>query len=198
MYPSPLHNEQELLTQLAAGDEQAFGTIYRHYIFSVSQFLVKYLKSPQIAEDISQEVFVKIWENRIRMSQVDSFKAYLFVTARNHSLNVLKSASRAAPVMGEIVRHYQLQRSDTEDELLNKEYLQFLQRTIADLPPRSREVFRLCREQGKSYDEVAALLGISRNSVKNHMVHSMKQLKIAVEKELGISFAIFLLLIARY
>lgn len=185
---------------MAAGDEQAFGAIYKHYIYDLSQFLIRYVKSPLIAEDLSQEIFVKIWENRKAMPDVDSFRAYLFITARNQSLNVLRNAARQPAVMGEILRNYQQQtvRTDSEDELLHRQYLQFLHDIIEKLPPRSREVFRLCRQQGKSYEEVAALLNISRNSVKNHMVHSMKVLKAAVEKELGISFSIFLLLIARY
>ena len=82
-----------------------------------------------------------------------------------------------------------------DDTVLTREYQEFLRRVIESLPPRSREVFLLCREQQFSYDEVAAQLGISRNSVKNHMVHSMKILKASVEKDLGISLSLFLLIL---
>ena len=185
---------------MVAGDEEAFASIYKHYIFPVSQFLLRYVKSPQIAEDLSQDIFSKVWEGRERIPQIGSFKGYLFIMARNHSLNVLKNAAQAPSLMGEIVRHYKQQpfRTDTEDEVLHRQYLEFLHNIIEKLPPRSREVFRLCRQQERSYDEVANLLGISRNSVKNHMVHSMKVLKASVEKELGISFSLFLLIIGRY
>lgn len=198
MHSSPLNNENELLSQIAEGDEYAFGIIYKHYVVEVNSFLIKYLKSTQLAEDISQEIFVKIWENRSRLAQVDSFKAYLFVTARNHSLNVLKSTSHSIPIMSELINKYEQLRNNTEVEILVKEYTLFLEKAIASLPPRSREVFRMCREKGKSYNEVAEYLGMSRNSVKSHMIYSMKRLKAEVEKELGISFALFLLIIGRH
>jgi RNA polymerase sigma-70 factor (family 1) len=192
----PLHNEPELLRQFAEGVEQAFELFYKHYIYDLNQFLLRYIKSPQIAEDLSQEIFLKIWEKRLRMKEVDSFRAYLFITARNHALNALKTAGRSATVMGEILRSYDPKYSNAEDHVLNQQYLDFLHRTLASLPSRSREVFQLCRPEGRSYEEVAKLLGISKNSVKNHMVHSMKVLKAAVEKELGISFSLFLILFA--
>lgn len=189
------YDERTLLNQLAGGDENAFASIYNEYHASITEFVQKYVKSPELAEDLSQEVFIRIWEGRSKLLAVQSFRAYLFIAARNHTLNALKSASRKDVVVGEIVRNYQAQRSTTEEDVLNREYLQFLHKIINRLPPRAREVFRLCREQGKSYDEVAALLGISRNSVKNHMVFSMKQLKAAVEKDLDIPLSLFLLIL---
>src|SRR5882724_421385 len=96
---------------MATGDEQAFAEVYKHYIYPVSQFLMRYIKSPQIAEDLSQDIFFKIWEKRQNITEISSFKGYLFIMARNHSLNVLKNAAQAPPLMGEIMRSYQQQPS---------------------------------------------------------------------------------------
>lgn len=191
----PMYDETKLLTKLAAGDEYSFELIYKRYITEITSFLVKYLKSNQLANDVAQEVFLKIWENRSHMSQVKSFKGYIYITARNQAINILRSTSRSSSLMSEILVHYQREYNATENAMLDYDYQQFLQRSIEALPPRSREVFRLCRDQGKSYEEVAEILGISTNSVKSHMVLSMKRLKASVEKEMGISFAFFLILL---
>ncbi|WP_438871731.1 RNA polymerase sigma factor [Pedobacter panaciterrae] len=128
---------------------------------------------------------------------MQSLKAYLHIVARNHTLNSLKKAFRSEVAMSEIVNSFVEERNSTEDELLNKEYYDYLQKALAVLSPRSREVFKLCREQGKSYEEVATALGISRNAVKNHMVASMKILRTSVERDLGISLGVLLVILLK-
>jgi RNA polymerase sigma-70 factor (family 1) len=194
--PSP-YEEKALLARLAAGDADAFAALFDAYRDPLTQFILKFVKLPQLAEDLSQEVFLKIWQQRAKLSDIQSFKAFLFIVARNRTINTLQTASRSQAAIGAISREG-LSRptpSPADDTVLSREYQDFLHRTIESLPPRSREVFRLCREQQRSYDEVAAQLGISRHSVKNHMVHSMKVLKAAVEKDLGIPLSLFLLIL---
>jgi RNA polymerase sigma-70 factor (family 1) len=189
------YDEKALLARLAAGEEDAFAGLFSHYQAPLAQYIIRFVKSPQLAEDLSQEVFLKIWLQRAKLPELQSFRAFLFIVARNHTINTLEAASRDQAGMGEITRHAMALRNPTEDTVLNREYQDFLHRTIDSLPPRSREVFRLCREQQLSYEEVAARLGISRNAVKSHMVHSMKVLKASVEKDLGIPLSIFLLVL---
>jgi RNA polymerase sigma-70 factor (ECF subfamily) len=191
------YDERALLGRLAAGDADAFAALFNHYQDPLNQFITRFVKIPQLAEDLSQEVFLKIWQQRAKLTDIQSFRAFLFIVARNHTLNTLQTASRSQAAIGAITRATlgESNTSPTDDSVLSREYLDFLRRAVESLPPRSREVFRLCREQQLSYDEVAAQLGISRHSVKNHMVHSMKILRSAVEKELGIPLGLFLLLV---
>lgn len=191
------YDEKALLFRLAAGDEDAFAALYRHYQGALDLFLTRFVKSPQLAEDLSQEIFLKIWEQREKLRELLSFRAFLFIVARNYTLNILQKAGRSNAAMGEITRHVLSlhTQSPTEDAVLSREYQDFLDRTIQSLPPRAREVFRLCRQQQLSYEEVAAQLGISRNSVKNHMVHSMKILRTSVERDLQIPLSLFLLIL---
>ncbi|GGH61519.1 RNA polymerase sigma-70 factor (ECF subfamily) [Filimonas zeae] len=192
MIQAALHNEKELLAQVVEGKEEAFAMFYHYYYPAVSAFVQQFLKSPQLSEDLSQEVFTRIWQNRHRLAEVQSFRAYLFVVARNQAITALRTISRHELAAGEILRHYHLPPPSTDDLLLTQEYMRFLRNTLDSLPERTRQIFRLCREEGRSYDEVAALLGISRNAVKNHMVQAMKVLKTSVEKELGIPLSVFL------
>jgi RNA polymerase sigma-70 factor (ECF subfamily) len=189
---SAVHNEKDLLQQLIAGDERGFAGLYDLYSPSIQKFILRYVNSSPLTEDLTQEVFIKIWENRAILADVKSFKAYLFVTARNHTLNSMKVIFRSEVAIGEVVDSFVHLRNETEEQLMHKEYLVFLRKILDSLPERTREIFRLCRDQEKSYDEVAKSLNISRNAVKNHMVQSMKVLRSAVKSEYGISLSLFL------
>lgn len=185
-------DEQGLTIKIAKQDEKVFLSLFHTYYDKLYLFIQRYVHSPEMSEDLTQEVFIKVWERWGNGADIQSFKSYLYTVAKNHTLNALKKAARSQITMGEIVHHYYSNANHTEDELLSKEYLNYLEKAIADLPPRSREIFKLCREQKKSYEEVANLMGISKNAVKNHMVLSMKHLRRKVEIDLGIPLSILL------
>ena len=197
MYIKALEEEEVVIQRLQAGDEKSFALVYNHYYSSVQAQVLHILHSPEMTEDVTQEIFIRIWENREKLSEVRSFKSYLFITARNYTLNVLKSASRSEAAMGEIIRYLDKYRNTTQDQVQDNEYLRFINRQLEALPPRSREIFNMCRVQSKTYNEVAAELGISRDAVKSRMVHVMKTLRSSIEKETGLPLALFLALMSR-
>jgi|SRR6185437_7234414 len=185
-------DEEIILSELSVGKEDAFEKLYNHYVHELKGFVIKFVKSSTLAEDLTQEVFIKIWENRDQLAKVKSFRAYLTVIARNHVLNFLKSAPRNDLVLKEIVGSYIVPQA--ENEIISKEYKQWLQKVLDSMSPQMRSVFKLCREQNKSYDEVADLLQISRNTVKKHMVRSMRVIKGRLDQDLGMSLCLFLLI----
>jgi RNA polymerase sigma-70 factor (family 1) len=180
---------------MRTGDELAFSSIYRHYYPFVISKVQRLLHSPDLSEDVTQEIFIKLWEAREKLGDVKSFAAYLTTVARNHTINVLKAAARNEAGITEIVRHLNKSQATTEDEVLSNEYVAFYKRKLGELPRRSREVFLMCRDESKSYEEVAAALGISRDAVKSRMVHAMKFLRSSAQSELGIPLVILLMLI---
>lgn len=192
MTEQKIYDEKKVLLELAAGDEQAYKELYLHYESAVFNLVVKYVKSVELAKDVSQDVFIKIWEKRDGLTDIQYFQAYLFQVARHESINLLRAAGRSDIAKGEIARHFQDNPGFFDDETLQKDYRSFIRRTLDALPPRSREIFLLCREQGKTYEEVAAALGISRNNVRNHMVASLRKFRDAAENELGASLGLIL------
>ena len=186
------YEETLLLDAVAVGDEPSFSRLYDHYHPRVRTYVQKIIKMPELTDDVVQEIFIKIWEARAALKEVKCFSAFLFTIARNHSLNSLQAVTKSNQALPGLIRHFQDHRID--DETLEKDYIKFIQRTLAAISPRSREVFRLCREQTMSYDQVATELGISRNAVKKHMVAVMRSLKEAAGKELGLSMDLFLVL----
>jgi RNA polymerase sigma-70 factor (family 1) len=182
-------SDEEILPELIAGRAEAFTVLYERYNRNIYQFVYKFVRSAELAEDLTQEIFIKLWNSRQQLNHVESFKAFLFVSARNYTLDSLKAALRSEKAMGEVVKNFVVQRKATDERLLNADYAVFVQWELAKLPERTREIFRLCRKEGHTYEEVAVELGISKSAVKNHMVFAMKALKTSVEKELGVSFA---------
>jgi RNA polymerase sigma-70 factor (family 1) len=192
MYAAPLYNEKDLLSLMAGGDSAAFDAIYKHYSTSIYDFLLRYTKVPELAEDLSQEIFCKIWENRGQLPVLDSFRAYLFVVARNHTLNYLNRAVTCNAAMGAIIKQMPVEGTLADDKLLAQEYRDWLQAILDGMQPNMRTVFLLARQEYKTYDEIAEILGISRNTVKKHMIRSVDLIKGKLKTELGISMALFL------
>jgi RNA polymerase sigma-70 factor (family 1) len=186
MFIEPLVDEDEILMRLQTGDEHSFNLVYQHYFSFVCACVIRLIHSPQLAEDVTQDIFIKVWEKRSGLAEIKSFRPWLFIMARNHSINVLKKAARCEEGMGEIIRHFHRSPEAANDEILNNEYAKFIQNKLNELPPRAREVFQLCREQSKTYSEVATALGITRDAVKSRMVHAMKHLRNSAEKEMGL------------
>lgn len=189
-FDKPLYDERILLSELSTGEEDAFDKMYEHYVHSIYSFVIKFVKSPELAEDLTQEIFIRIWENRSQLGKVKSFRAYLFVSARNHVLNFLRKASNSNVVLTEIINSYVPPQG--ANEIISREYEQWLHNVLESMSPEMRAVFKLCREQNKSYDEVAGLLQITKNTVKKHMVRSMRLIKGRLDMDLGISICLFL------
>ncbi|MGJ1420172.1 RNA polymerase sigma factor [Sphingobacterium spiritivorum] len=188
-YPVP---EKQILPALSNGDERAFEAIYEQYFQSVYLFVQGYVKSPDLAQDICQEIFMKVWDNRERFAKVLSFRHYLFTLAKNHTLNHLRSISRSNVSIQELLRYYPLEEQTTGNSIQEKEYEKFIQRAFENLSPTAKQVFDLCREKQMTYDQVAKEMGFSRDAVKKYMVQTMKTFRSLISGPLDIHFCIFL------
>jgi RNA polymerase sigma-70 factor (ECF subfamily) len=187
------YEEERLLLSVASGDEQAFTQLYHHFYSALQAYVLKFVKIPQLAEDVVQDVFLKIWEVRHQLPHVKNFTGFLFSVTRNHTLNVLRSIARSVHARTAIIK--QLQELRFDDEILNKDYRQFIEKALNAIPPRSREIFYKCREQAMTYEEVAAEMGISRNAVKKHMVKAIRVLKDAAFRELNTSIGSYIIIL---
>ncbi|MCO5235242.1 MAG: RNA polymerase sigma-70 factor [Chitinophagaceae bacterium] len=171
-----LHTELQLLDQLKKGSEAAFTDIYNRYHKGIYLYLLDFVKLPQMAEDLVHEVFMKLWEARARITITTSFSAYLYRISRNKAIDALKKISKDAALRKEVLRWMDPGIMEPENERLNH-YGELYRNAIAGLTPQRRKIFILCKEKGKSYEEAATELGISRNTVKEHMVHSLRFLR---------------------
>lgn len=139
-------------------------------------YLVDFVKLPQLAEDLVHEVFMKLWEGRERIEITGSFAAYLYRISHNKAIDALKKISKDVALRKEVLEWMDPAIIEPENERLNH-YGELYRNAIAALTPQRQKIFILCKEKGKTYDEAARELGISRNTVKEHMAHSLRFLR---------------------
>jgi RNA polymerase sigma-70 factor (ECF subfamily) len=167
----------EWFKQIAGGDETAFRNLFDTYwehLYSVALLLTK---SETLAEDIVQEIFLKIWNKREELPEVKKPDSYLFIIARNHIYNVLKQQQREEQYTKHVFDWFEGAKENPESELLFKESTALLNKAVGNLTAQQQAVYKLTREQGLSYNEVAAQLNISPNTVKNHLTIALKYIR---------------------
>ncbi|RKD88171.1 RNA polymerase sigma-70 factor (ECF subfamily) [Mangrovibacterium diazotrophicum] len=166
------------LTLLKNGDMQAFDTIYNRYCKRLYYFVIRYVKSDEDAEEIVQEVFIKVWENRERINVFSSFESFLFTIAYNSTISLIRKRVSEKKYLDHLAS---IQETQNAPEVVNEvqfhELNERVNQLIAELTPRQQEIFRLSREEGLSHDEIAVRLSLSSNTVKNHLVSALKYLR---------------------
>lgn len=173
----PDFREDELLALLATGDRPAFKQLYKAYYSKIYAYALKFTKSAFLAEDIAQDVFLKIWENRDSLRDVKFFKGYLFTICKNMTLSMLSRAAREVKIRDLILAGAMQFHSDTEFKIQNEEYERLLNQAIESLPPQRKLIFRLCKIEGKCYEEAAEQLAISPGTVNDHIVKATRAIR---------------------
>ncbi|HYH56419.1 MAG TPA: RNA polymerase sigma-70 factor [Anseongella sp.] len=169
---------------------KAFEQLYDRYHGMLYRSSLKILKSDDLARETVQEVFIKLWEARQNLNEELSISAYLVTMTRNRIFNMLKRASRESRIKAEIKLHAEMASNSTESRVLLSEYREVVDSAIAQLPPQRKRIFILCRQEGKSYEEVAGLFGISKSTVRDHMVKALKSVREHFYLKTGISMAV--------
>lgn len=172
--PSDKPEDNTLLNNLRNGDQTAFAEIYNQYRSKIFVYACSLCKSPDIAEEIVQEVFIKIWQKRDQINTELNFGAYIKKITLNHVLNHLKKIAREKSLQQQLFLFIETIRNSTEDNLLEKELLKTYDEAIAQLPPQKKLIYNLSRNEDLTHDEIAKRLNISKNTVKNHMVEATR------------------------
>ena len=171
-------SNKELIIQIKNGDRVAFYNIYERYCKRLYGFVLRYIKVEADAEEIVQEVFVKIWQARNKLDAYSSFESFLFTIAYNTTIDLLRKRVNERKYLENLVALQQIQEApDILDEIHFKELDDKLKKLLEELTPRQKEIFQLSREQGFSHEEIAVKLGISVNTVKKHMANTLSFLK---------------------
>ena len=166
----------------------AFDTIYNKYCHKLHQFVLVYLKQEEDAEEIVQEVFIKIWKSRGNIDIYASFESFLFTIAYNSTMSLLRKRVVETKSREYLKSMQQIESEDQViDELQYKELDHKIQSLIEQLTPRQKEIFRLSREEGLTHNEIAQQLKISESTVNNHLVTILKYLKSHIDSGLAIN-----------
>lgn len=171
------YEEKELLIKLSNGDKYAFEMIYYRYKYRLAGNLLRMLKSEELAEEVLQDLFLKIWDTRSAIDPEKSFKAYMFRIAENMVMDYYRKASRDQKIRERLMASARESYSHIEEHIFDKENQLLLQSAIDLLPPQRKHVFTLCKLEGKSYKEVSEALGISHSTINDHLLKANKFLK---------------------
>ena len=157
--------------------EADFEQMYRLYSPRLFGWLLKLVKSASQAEEILQEVFLKVWEYRSFIDPNKSFRSFLFKIAENKVYDFFRKVSRDKNMESQLVVSASANYIGIESWDQDDETEVILQKAIEGLPPQRQQVFRLCKLEGKSYQEVGAMLGISVSTISDHIVKGTKSIR---------------------
>jgi RNA polymerase sigma-70 factor (ECF subfamily) len=173
-----LHNEKELLAQIAQGNQDAFAKLYIAFYDKVYSVAMMYLKVHELAEDSTQQVFLKLWEKREALGEVENLNAFIFITARNAIFNSLRKSTRQESYRALLVSEVFLQETGSPEEMLIiKQKAGIIEQVIGGLPERQQQAFRLSRESGLRHKEIAVIMKVSVTTVKEHISNALQNIR---------------------
>lgn len=182
------------LQRLGEGNKASFVYFHRQYQSRVYHFIYKFVRSREVSEEITSDVFVKLWEKRQELRTDIAPDRLLFKIAKDFCLSYLRKLARNADLRQTFVETYLAQTSNTvEEEIYLREGLRIADKAIDQLPPKCRQVFRLRYLDGLSLNQIAEELQISTNTVQNHLQKGTRLVKGYLQEH---SDLVFLLIVS--
>jgi RNA polymerase sigma-70 factor (family 1) len=177
---SIINEENKLLHLIANGDEKAFGVVFKRYNDLLGSHIFRITNSHELAQEVVQDIFLKIWLNRTELIHIQNFKAYLYVLSKNHALNCLKRVAMERVIITNLSPKEDLQQDEVAEE--NEKYLLF-DEAIDQLPPQQRKVYLMSRHERLRYAEIASRLNISTETVKKYLQIASESISSYVRKK---------------
>lgn len=192
-----LLNEKELLRLVAEGNQVAFTTLFKHYHKYIFAFGKKLTHSEELAAEIVQDIFLKLWIKRERMVQIDNFGAYLTRTVQNHSFNVLRQLAQDKRLNSKLNLALTEIDNNTNRLLDYNETVQLLNEALNTLSHQQRTVYTLCHQEGFKYAEAAEKMNISTQTVHEYMKIALAKIRTHFKKN-GVGYQMFLVCLFSY
>src|SRR5690242_3055112 len=170
-------NYKELFEAIAQSEETAFKNLFEVFKVKVYAVALKWTKSSFAAEEITQEVFISIWTSRAKLFAVNDPQAYLYTAIYNKVSRYLKKEANQSAIFKIIESNSRSVSNETEETIMAQDSQRFLENAIARLSPQRKIIYELNRKEGKSYNEIAEALHISRNTVKTHQAKAIKSIQ---------------------
>lgn len=163
---------------ISQGNEQSLAALYKLFSKRLIHFARVVTRSGDVAEEVVEDVFVKLWSNRDKIMEIDNLTVYLYVAVKNRSLNSISQKAREliqAP-FDDLDIEVGDMTADPYNLLVTSEMMQKMQQAVESLPPRCKMIFKLVREDGLKYKEVADILNISVNTIDVQMAIAIKKI----------------------
>lgn len=179
--PTLVMEESELkvlVEQVASfDDEKAFRELFLHYYDHLFYFSNSFVKSREAAQEIVQDVFISLWNKRDKLTRISNLSVYLYVAVKNLSINHLnRSGHHFTDDLNQLDVTSAAGIATPEDLMVASEMLQAIRKSISQLPPKCRLVYKLVKEDGLHYKEVAEILHISPRTVENQIATALRKI----------------------
>jgi RNA polymerase sigma-70 factor (ECF subfamily) len=183
---------KSLVIELKRGSERAFNKLYTNLGKILYKKIFAMVKDEDIAEELLQDLFMKIWHKREELNEEKSFKAYVYTIAQNLVYDYLRKVASNKRLTEKLLMNAVDFYMHTDSALINKETTEIINRAIHQLSPQRKQAFTLCKMEGKSYEETSKLMGITVATVNSHMVKSLRSIKdyLMQNQDLAIIFII--------
>lgn len=169
--------EVELLLRLQQGDEEAFASLFYAYKDKLFGFAVILTNSSARAEDLVQDVFLKIWQNKAHIAEIENINAFIFRMLQNQAIDELRRFSKETlAYSSDFINEKDVEPTPAE-YLLNKEIREKIEEAVNQLPPQQKRIYILHHEDGYTYEEIASQLNLSVSTIRNHMSQAMGNIR---------------------
>jgi len=176
-----LYSDEELMQEIKADNMFAFDVLYKKYCKRVYKFGYSILKSQEESENLMQDVFLSLWENRNKVEKDSSIKSYIFTIAYNSAVSFIRKKAKESQFVEYLKSLQEINIEPVNVELEFKELTNKLEEIVKSLPQRQKEVYLMHKVEGLKYSEIAERLNISVNTIENHMSGALK----TIRKKLG-------------
>ena len=155
----------------------ALSELFRRYDKRIYPFVLKMIRNSALAEEITQEIFIKLWQHRAKLSSIDRPEAYILTIAARHTLDQIKKRLNENKMLQGLLASKEGSHNDTEEKLLLRDRAALIQLAVDQLPPQQKSVYELSRLEGMNYEQIAQQLQISPNTVRNHLVKALRSIR---------------------
>lgn len=178
--------DRQWVDRIRDGDVQAFETVFRTLAPALCVFVRRLVYSPDVAEDLVQDLFLTLWRQRRTLTVHASLTTYLYTAARNRALNHIKHERVVARWRNAPRPPAEHEQPTLEDALHEAELTLLVQAAIARLPERTRLVFTMSRQQGMTYGQIAKALGVSVKTVETQMGRALRSMRTSLRGRVGV------------
>ena len=170
-------NDAEALLQMSDGNVAAYRFLFDHHFTDLCNFLLIYLHSKELSEEIALEIFTFIWEKRQSLQIKASFKSFLFSSAKNRAISLYRKEQKMIFTSIDSMQSISYDDSSSQQLMENTELREIINTAIEKLPEKSKQIYQLAWEENLSHKEIAEQLGITPKTVENHVGIALRKLR---------------------
>ncbi|MCG6187991.1 RNA polymerase sigma factor [Maribellus maritimus] len=186
-------NDSELCERIKRGEKDAYRKLFEKYAPKIYHFSFTYLKNNDDAEELVQNVFIKIWEKRTTLDSTQNLKSFIFKIAVNTIYDLIRRKNIEHAFEDYARLNYETKENNTWHSVIFEEMKQHLHKLVAQLPEQQQKIFQLSKLEGLTNDEIAKTLNLSKRTVENHLYRALAFLKKHFKNESFVALLFFYL-----